>query len=74
MSENISKTPPKGKIKFSINLSEEQKIAKSNILIHPYNFVIGKAGSGKCITYESKIDIKINEKFYAFLIENGYIK
>jgi len=73
MSDNISKTPPKGKLKFQINLSEEQKLAKAEILNHPYNFLYGKAGSGKCITYESEIDIKINEKFYDFLIENKYI-
>ena len=49
MAENITKTPPKGKIKFNITLSDEQKLAKSNILIHPYNFVLGKAGSGKTL-------------------------
>ena len=38
MSENIRKNPPKGKIKFNIKLSEEQKDAKMNILYHPYNF------------------------------------
>lgn len=49
MAENIEKTPPKGKIKFDLNLSEEQKIAKSSILLHPYNFIMGKAGSGKTL-------------------------
>jgi phosphate starvation-inducible PhoH-like protein len=49
MTENIAKTPPKGKIKFDLNLSEEQKEAKSNILYHPYNFITGKAGSGKTL-------------------------
>lgn len=49
MPENIEKNPPKGKIKFDLTLSEEQKDAKSNILYHPYNFVIGKAGSGKTL-------------------------
>ena len=47
--ENITKLPPKGSIRFSIVLSEEQKIAKSQILKHPYNFIIGKAGSGKTL-------------------------
>ena len=47
--QNISKQAPKGKIKFSITLSEEQKMAKTNILYHPYNFVMGKAGSGKTL-------------------------
>ena len=49
MTENISKTPPKGKIKFDLTLSEEQKEAKSNIMYHPYNFIMGKAGSGKTL-------------------------
>ena len=49
MSDNISKTPPKGKVKFDLTLSEEQKEAKSNILYHPYNFIMGKAGSGKTL-------------------------
>jgi phosphate starvation-inducible PhoH-like protein len=49
MTENISKTPPKGKIKFDLTLSEEQKNAKSNIMYHPYNFIMGKAGSGKTL-------------------------
>ena len=49
MAENITKKPPRGKIKFNITLSDEQKEAKSNILNHPYNFIMGKAGSGKTL-------------------------
>ena len=45
--QNTEKVPPKGPIKFSISLSEEQKAAKQAILHHPYNFIVGKAGSGK---------------------------
>ena len=47
--ENISKTPPKGSIRFSLSLSDEQKTAKTQILKHPYNFIVGKAGSGKTL-------------------------
>ena len=47
--QNIEKTPPKGNIRFSISLSEEQKKSKTQILNHPYNFVVGKAGSGKTL-------------------------
>tara|TARA_R110002020_G_scaffold145967_2_gene320373 strand:+ start:1025 stop:1690 length:666 start_codon:yes stop_codon:yes gene_type:complete len=47
--QNIEKTPPKGSIKFSLSLSKEQKLAKTQILNHPYNFIIGKAGSGKTL-------------------------
>lgn len=46
---NIEKTPPKGDIKFSITLSEEQKRAKELIISTPFNFVIGSAGSGKTL-------------------------
>jgi phosphate starvation-inducible PhoH-like protein len=49
MAENKSKTPPKGNVRFSISLSEEQKLAKSEILRHPFNFIVGKAGSGKTL-------------------------
>jgi phosphate starvation-inducible PhoH-like protein len=47
--ENTEKRVPKGDIKFSINLSDEQKQAKSQILEHPFNFILGKAGSGKTL-------------------------
>ena len=47
--ENKLKTPPKGSVKFSISLSAEQKAAKTQILKHPFNFIIGKAGSGKTL-------------------------
>lgn len=36
-------------MKFSITLSEEQKNAKKEILNHPFNFLVGKAGSGKTL-------------------------
>lgn len=49
MADNTSKNPPKGNIKFSITLSAEQKQAKSEVLRHPYNFILGKAGSGKTL-------------------------
>jgi len=49
MAENTEKNPPRGNIKFSITLSDEQKLAKSEILKHPFNFIVGKAGSGKTL-------------------------
>lgn len=45
--QNIDRNPPKGDIKFSVTLSDEQKAAKELILARPVNFIIGKAGSGK---------------------------
>ena len=49
MKENIKKTPPKNSIQFSITLSEEQRKAKTQILNHPFSFLLGKAGSGKTL-------------------------
>tara|TARA_R100000951_G_C2640054_1_gene180621 strand:- start:1003 stop:1710 length:708 start_codon:yes stop_codon:yes gene_type:complete len=49
MAENKEKAPPKGNVRFAITLSEEQKLSKSQILNHPFNFVVGKAGSGKTL-------------------------
>ena len=49
MPENVEKRVPKGNIKFSITLSDEQKDAKSEIRQHPFNFILGKAGSGKTL-------------------------
>ncbi len=46
---NNEKKAPKGNIRFSISLSEEQKKAKGEILKHPFNFIMGNAGSGKTL-------------------------
>ena len=46
---NKEKTPPKTEIKFSITLSEEQKLAKAKIIETPFNFILGAAGSGKTL-------------------------
>ena len=47
--QNTAKKPPKGAVRFSLSLSPEQKSAKQAILHHPYNFMVGKAGSGKTL-------------------------
>ena len=47
--QNSAKKPPKGSVRFSLSLSAEQKAAKQAILHHPYNFIVGKAGSGKTL-------------------------
>lgn len=46
---NTKKTPPKGAVKFTISLTEEQKKAKAKILESPVNFLIGQAGTGKTL-------------------------
>ena len=79
---NINKQPPKGKIKFSITLSEEQKMAKTNILYHPYNFVMGKAGSGKTLlAVQIALDMFFTRQINQIIItrptvsneDNGYL-
>ncbi len=80
--QNISKNPPKGKVRFSISLSEEQKMAKTNILYHPYNFVLGKAGSGKTLlAVQIGLDMYFQRKINQIIItrptvsneDNGYL-
>ena len=80
--QNKSKTPPKGKVRFSISLSEEQKMAKTNILYHPYNFVLGKAGSGKTLlAVQIGLDMFFQRKINQIIItrptvsneDNGYL-
>jgi phosphate starvation-inducible PhoH-like protein len=82
MPENIEKTPPRGKIKFDLNLSEEQKQAKANILYHPYNFLIGKAGSGKTLlAVQCALDMYFTRQVNQIIItrptvsneDNGYL-
>ena len=82
MAENIEKTPPRGKIKFDITLSSEQKEAKTNILHHPYNFIMGKAGSGKTLlAVQVALDMYFTRQINKIIItrptvsneDNGYL-
>lgn len=47
--QNKEKVAPKGPIRFSITLSDEQKVAKAEMLKHAFNFILGNAGSGKTL-------------------------
>lgn len=47
--ENTNKRQPKNDIKFTLQLSQEQKNTKAEIRNHPFNFILGKAGSGKTL-------------------------
>lgn len=47
--ENRDKKAPKGNVKFNVTLSDEQKIAKADVIRHPFNFIVGQAGSGKTL-------------------------
>ena len=79
---NVNKKPPKGKVKFNITLSEEQKSAKTSILYHPYNFIMGKAGSGKTLlAVQIALDMFFQRKINQIIItrptvsneDNGYL-
>ena len=67
MSENKPKIR-KGPIKFSITLSEEQKNAKTSILNHPFNFIMGNAGSGKTLVAVQVALDQVFKKVYSKII------
>ena len=80
--QNKEKQAPEGKVKFEITLSDEQKEAKSKILGHPYNFVLGKAGSGKTLlAVQIGLDMFFQRKINQIIItrptvsneDNGYL-
>lgn len=79
---NREKTPPKNDIKFSISLSEEQKIAKESVLTTPFNFLLGKAGSGKTLlAVQIALDMYFKRKIDKIIItrptvsteDNGFL-
>ena len=82
MTTNKEKTPPKNDIKFSITLSEEQKQAKAKIIETPFNFILGKAGSGKTLlAVQIALDMFFKRKINKIIItrptvsneDNGFL-
>ena len=82
MQENRKKNPPKNSVKFSITLSEEQKAAKTEILNHPFNFLVGKAGSGKTLlAVQTALDMFFKRQYNKIVItrptvsteDNGFL-
>lgn len=80
--ENIEKKSPKGAIKFSLTLSDEQKSAKAEILKYPFNFIVGKAGSGKTLlAVQVGLDMFFKRKYNKIIItrptisteDNGFL-
>ena len=80
--QNKEKTPPKTDVKFSITLSEEQKFAKAKILETPFNFILGKAGSGKTLlAVQVALDMFFKRKINKIIItrptvsneDNGFL-
>lgn len=69
-------------MKFSITLSEEQKAAKTEILKHPFNFLVGKAGSGKTLlAVQTALDMFFKRQYNKIVItrptvsteDNGFL-
>jgi len=55
----MDKNPPKGNVRFSIGLSEEQKKAKTQILKHPFNFIMRKVYNKPAILEKMENEEKI---------------
>tara|TARA_R100000951_G_scaffold48999_2_gene41441 strand:- start:206 stop:871 length:666 start_codon:yes stop_codon:yes gene_type:complete len=79
---NKSKQPPKTSVRFSITLSDEQKKAKTQILKHPFNFVVGNAGSGKTLlAVQTALDMFFKRQYNKIIItrptvsteDNGFL-
>jgi len=80
--ENKQKKPPRGNIRFSISLSDEQKRAKEHIIEHAYSFVVGKAGSGKTLlAVQIALDMHFKRQYNKIVItrptvateDNGFL-
>ena len=79
---NKSKQPPKTSVRFSITLSNEQKTAKTEILKHPFNFIVGNAGSGKTLlAVQTALDMFFKRQYNKIIItrptvsteDNGFL-
>jgi len=80
--ENKQKKPPRGNVRFSISLSDEQKKAKEQIIEHAYSFVVGKAGSGKTLlAVQIALDMHFKRQYNKIVItrptvateDNGFL-
>ena len=79
---NSTKMPPKTDVRFSLTLSEEQKAAKAIIMETPFNFILGKAGSGKTLlSVQIALDMYFKRKIDKIVItrptvsneDNGFL-
>ncbi len=80
--ENKQKKPPRGNVRFSISLSDEQKRAKEQVIEHAYSFVVGKAGSGKTLlAVQIALDMHFKRQYNKIVItrptvateDNGFL-
>lgn len=66
---NTEKRKPKGAIKFNIQLNEEQKTAKADILANTVTLLKGQAGSGKTLlACQIALDEFFNRKIEKIII------
>lgn len=66
---NTAKRKPKGPIKFAIQLNEEQKTAKSEILDNTVTLLKGQAGSGKTLlACQIALDLFFNRQIEKIII------
>ncbi len=66
---NTDRRKPKGPIKFQIQLNEEQKIAKSEILSNTVTLLKGQAGSGKTLLgCQVALDLFFNRQIEKIII------
>ena len=81
-SSNKAKTPPKNNIRFDIQLSDEQKIAKENMLKYAFSYLVGPAGSGKTlVAVQTALDMYFKRQYDKIIItrptvateDNGFL-
>jgi hypothetical protein len=67
MLDNDKKRQPKSDIKYSLSLTDEQKIAKQKILESTVVFLLGEAGTAKCLHGSTELTLMISDEFYDFI-------
>lgn len=66
---NSEKRKPKGPIKFNIQLNDEQKVAKADILANTVTLLKGQAGSGKTLlACQIALDMFFNRQIEKIII------
>lgn len=79
---NKAKTPPKTGVRFNVQLSEEQKLAKENMLRHAFTYLVGPAGSGKTlVAVQAALDMYFKRQYDKIIItrptvateDNGFL-
>ena len=70
-----SKRKPKGPIKFEVQLNDEQKRAKEQILHNTVTVLKGKAGSGKSLLAANiALDLLFSREIEKIIITNNQLR